>query len=58
MNVLLNISIYMIASSLIMVGYVWFKYIKHTHAISEQMLQTNNYTKEEEILSAGETLAA
>ena len=46
----------MLASSLIMVGYVWFKYIKHTHLEHKHMSETNGLTAEAQ--SVKEILAA
>ena len=33
----------MLASSLTMVGYVWFKYIKHTQSEYKQLSGSNEY---------------
>lgn len=48
MNIVINIGIYMLASSLTMVGYVWFKYVQHTKSGYQQMQDTNDYTQEAE----------
>ena len=48
MNIVFSIGIYMLASSLIMVGYVWFKYVKHTQSDHQEMSETNDYTQEAE----------
>jgi len=57
MNIIYTISIYMLASSLIMVSYVWFRYIKHTHSDSySQIAESDNFTEENQY--TGKSLAA
>lgn len=48
MSTILNIGIYMIASSFIMVGYVWIKYVKHSRLEFEQMLENEKFSAEPE----------
>lgn len=55
MNIVLDIGIYMLASSAAMIGYVWFKYTKHTQLDYENISETNQVTEEP---SAKENLAA
>ena len=57
MNIIYTISIYMLASSAIMVSYVWFNYKKHTHSASYgEIAESDDYTEEnyynQEILAA------
>ena len=56
MNIIFDIGIYVLASSLIMVGYVWFKYFKHSQLELEQMPDTANATGEGQ--AAKENIAA
>lgn len=57
MNIIYTISIYMLASSTIMISYVWFKYKKHTHSATyNEIAEGDDYTGEnyysQEILAA------
>ena len=57
MNIIYTISIYMLASSAIMISYVWFKYKKHTHSAGYyENAESNDYAEEnyynQEILAA------
>ena len=57
MNIIYTISIYMLASSAIMISYVWFKYKKHTHSAGySEIAESDDYAEEnyykQEILAA------
>ena len=57
MNIIYTIAIYMLASSVIMVSYVWFKYKKHTHSAGYgEIAESDDYAEEhhynQEILAA------
>ena len=57
MNIIYTISIYMLASSVIMISYVWFRYIKHRHSTSyNETAESDDYAEEnyynQEILAA------
>jgi len=56
MNIAFNIGIYMLASSTIMIGFVWFKNFQHSQFHSEEISGTNNFM--DEVHSVGENLAA
>jgi len=47
MNIIYNIGIYMLLSSVIMISYVWFRYIKHTHSADyNQIAESDDFTEE------------
>jgi hypothetical protein len=56
MNIIFDIGIYVLASSFIMVAYVWFKSFRHSQSGYDQISETNDVT--EETQSAKENLAA
>jgi hypothetical protein len=57
MNIIYTISAYMIASSLIMISYVWFRYVKHTHSADYNLSEEGDNFSEESYYSK-ESIAA
>lgn len=56
MKILFDITVYMLASSSIMIGYVWFKSLTHPQLNYDQMSETNEITEERH--SSNENLVA